>query len=82
MALAIAGGPPSKAHYRDMSRSLFGKALVKTGKAIRDPVESLRDETLVSVLLLTFYEVRVYYSTFSPISLGLPLLSSAFILSW
>lgn len=30
-----------------------------TGRAIRDPVESVKDETLMSVLLLSFYEVRI-----------------------
>ncbi|KAL8721580.1 MAG: hypothetical protein Q9181_007678 [Wetmoreana brouardii] len=56
MALAIEGGPPSTQHYRQLSRSYFGKALVKTSKAIRDPVESIKDETLMAVLLLSFYE--------------------------
>ncbi|KAL8756370.1 MAG: hypothetical protein Q9199_002983 [Rusavskia elegans] len=56
MALAIEGGSPSTAHYRQLSRSFFGRALVKTGRAIRDPVESIKDETLMAVLLLSFYE--------------------------
>ncbi|KAL8946487.1 MAG: hypothetical protein Q9222_007125 [Ikaeria aurantiellina] len=55
-ALVIEGGLPSTQHYRQLSRSFFGKALVKTGRAIRDPVESVKDETLMSVLLLSFYE--------------------------
>lgn len=59
MALAIEGGSPSTQHYRQISRSYFGKALVKTSRAIRDPVESVKDETLMSVLLLSFYEVRL-----------------------
>ncbi|KAI4123511.1 MAG: hypothetical protein LQ338_005235 [Usnochroma carphineum] len=61
MALAIEGGSPSTQHYRQVSRSYFGKALVKTGRAIRDPVESIKDETLMSVLLLSFYESRLKY---------------------
>ncbi|KAL8851537.1 MAG: hypothetical protein Q9221_003556 [Calogaya cf. arnoldii] len=56
MALAIEGGSPSTAHYRQLSRPFFGRALFKTGKAIRDPVESMKDETLMAVLLLSFYE--------------------------
>ena len=60
MALVIEGASPSTQHYREISRSFFGKALVKTSKAIRDPVESVQDETLMAVLLLSFYEVRIY----------------------
>ncbi|KAL8657434.1 MAG: hypothetical protein Q9226_001927 [Calogaya cf. arnoldii] len=56
MALAIECGSPSTAHYRQLSHSFFGRALVKTSKAIRDPVESIKDETLMAVLLLSFYE--------------------------
>ncbi|KAL8913327.1 MAG: hypothetical protein Q9171_001804 [Xanthocarpia ochracea] len=56
IALIIESGSPSTAHYRQLSQSFFGRALVKTGKAIRDPVESVKDETLMSVLLLSFYE--------------------------
>ncbi|KAL9591545.1 MAG: hypothetical protein Q9179_007614 [Wetmoreana sp. 5 TL-2023] len=56
MALAIEGGSPSTEHYRQLSRSYFGKALLKTSKAIRDPIESVKDETLMAVLLLSFYE--------------------------
>ncbi|KAL8858710.1 MAG: hypothetical protein Q9178_004798 [Gyalolechia marmorata] len=56
MALIIESGSPSTAHYRQLSRSFFGRALVKTGRAIRDPVESIKDETLMAVLLLSFYE--------------------------
>lgn len=59
MALAIEGGSPSTAHYRKLSHSFFGRALVKTSRAIRDPIESVKDETLMSVLLLSFYEVCI-----------------------
>ncbi|KAL8684918.1 MAG: hypothetical protein Q9218_008072, partial [Villophora microphyllina] len=70
MALAIEGGPPSSQHYRELSRSFFGKALVKTSRAIRDPVESVKDETLMSVLLLSFYEVciKADWSSFRSLS--------------
>lgn len=61
MALAIEGGAPSRAHYRKLSQSLFGRALVKTGRAIRDPIESIKDETLMAVLLLSFYEVCIFH---------------------
>lgn len=58
MALAIQGTSPPNKHCRVLSQDYLGKALIKTGKAIRDPIESLKDETLIAVLLLSFYEVR------------------------
>lgn len=58
MALAIQGTSPPNKRCRVLSQDYFGKALIKTGKAIRDPIESLKDETLIAVLLLSFYEVR------------------------
>ncbi|KAL8895835.1 MAG: hypothetical protein Q9192_003420 [Flavoplaca navasiana] len=68
MALAIEGGAPSRAHYRKLSQSFFGRALVKTGRAIRDPVESIKDETLMAVLLLSFYERVLATAEFQNIS--------------
>ncbi|KAL8763588.1 MAG: hypothetical protein Q9194_007301 [Teloschistes cf. exilis] len=56
VALAIEGGSARFQHYRDLSHSYFGKALLRASKAIRDPVESIKDDTLMSVLLLSFYE--------------------------
>lgn len=56
ISLAVQGGSPRTQHYRQISRSYFGKALVKTSRAIRDPVESVKDETLMAILLLSFYE--------------------------
>ncbi|KAI4137298.1 MAG: hypothetical protein LQ341_005208 [Variospora aurantia] len=56
MALAIQGTSPPNKRCRVLSQDYFGKALIKTGKAIRDPIESLKDETLIAVLLLSFYE--------------------------
>ncbi|KAL8824221.1 MAG: hypothetical protein Q9170_008222, partial [Blastenia crenularia] len=56
IALCIEGGSPSTRHFREVSRAFFGKALIKTSRAIRDPVESVKDETLMAVLLLSFYE--------------------------
>ncbi|KAL8829248.1 MAG: hypothetical protein Q9191_002122 [Dirinaria sp. TL-2023a] len=37
----------------------YGKALAATRLAVEDPVESLKDETLMAVLLLALYEVRI-----------------------
>ncbi|KAI4160332.1 MAG: hypothetical protein LQ342_005828 [Letrouitia transgressa] len=68
MALAIHGGAPSRRHCRALSRSSFGKALVMTSKAIRDPVESIKDETLMAVLLLSFYERVLATAEDAPIS--------------
>ncbi|KAL8723977.1 MAG: hypothetical protein Q9166_008198 [cf. Caloplaca sp. 2 TL-2023] len=68
MALAVEGGSPSTAHYRQLSRSFFGRALFKTSRAIRDPVESIKDETLMAVLLLSFYERVLATSESKPIS--------------
>ena len=43
---------------RVLARSLFGEALQLTHQAINDPEESVKDETLLAVLLLGLYEVR------------------------
>ncbi|KAL8999451.1 MAG: hypothetical protein Q9188_005878 [Gyalolechia gomerana] len=56
ISLAIQGTSPKTRHYRDISPYYFGKALQKTSRAIRDPIESVKDETLMAVLLLSFYE--------------------------
>ncbi|KAI4098136.1 MAG: hypothetical protein L6R37_006647 [Teloschistes peruensis] len=56
VALAIEGGSARFKHYRDLSHSYFGKALLRASKVIRDPVELIKDDTLMSVLLLSFYE--------------------------
>ena len=43
---------------QQLGRTTFGRALQKTSAAIRDSVESIKDETLMAVLLLGLYEVR------------------------
>ena len=59
LSLAIAGGRSSCSREAILSAKNFGKALVETNKAIRDPVESLKDETLMAVLVLSLYEVSL-----------------------
>jgi hypothetical protein len=42
----------------EAANETFGRALVATQNAIFDPVENTTDETLITVLMLGFYEVR------------------------
>lgn len=57
VALAISGGIPQKREDYKLARVVFGKALRRTASVIQDPDESIKDETLLAVLLLGFYEV-------------------------
>lgn len=41
------------------SGTMFGKALLATQQAILDPNKSMSDETLMAVLILRLYEVRI-----------------------
>lgn len=59
VALAISAGSPVRRSDQQVGRTIFGKALQKTSAAIRDPVDSVKDETLLAVLLLGLYEVRL-----------------------
>ena len=65
-SVALVMSSNSHARERDwqLSRTTFGRALQKTSAAIRDPVESVKDETLMAVLLLGLYEVRCLPSSF------------------
>lgn len=56
MALSVSGNPQTRSSDRQLARTIFGRALQKTCNAIRDPVDSLKDETLMAVLLLGLYE--------------------------
>ena len=58
VSLAILGGSPVHLQERLLARRNFGKALKATHRAINDPQESVKDETLMAVLLLGLYEVR------------------------
>ena len=67
VALIMSGGSAVRtADQQQMGRATFGRALQKTSTAIRDPVESLKDETLMAVLLLGLFEVRSMYPTCKP----------------
>lgn len=47
-----------KVQERLLSRHKFGNALVSAHTALNDPQESVKDETLMAVLILGLYEVR------------------------
>ena len=56
VALAISGNSPTRQQDHHLARQVFGRALRKTSTAIRDPIESLKDSTLMAVLLLGLFE--------------------------
>ncbi|KAL8822215.1 MAG: hypothetical protein Q9191_007046 [Dirinaria sp. TL-2023a] len=56
VSLAVVGGSPLNLEECILSRRIFGKALKATRRAINDPQESVNDETLMAVLLLSLYE--------------------------
>lgn len=57
VSLMVVGGSPSRQLERTLARQLFGKALLMVHRAIEDPEESTKDDTLMAVLLLGLYEV-------------------------
>lgn len=57
VALAVAGSEPDRRLAYQLGRALLGDALRKTTAALRDPEQSIQDETLMTVMLLGFYEV-------------------------
>ena len=57
VSLAIFGGSRRHQRVTVLAQNSFGKALVATQKAIQDPIESVKDETLMAVLLLSLFEV-------------------------
>ncbi|MCJ1280405.1 hypothetical protein MMC21_008233 [Puttea exsequens] len=56
VALAMSGNAPTRKGDQQLGRTIFGRALRKTSAAIRHPVDSRRDETLMAVLLLGLFE--------------------------
>lgn len=71
VALAFSGNSPVRKGDQQLGRSVFGRALRKTGAAIRNPLESRKDETLMAVLLLGLFEVRSMISSL-PITMVSP----------
>lgn len=59
VSLAIAGAAPRNTRDRMLAQTKFGQALQSTNRAIKDQEESVKDETLLAVLLLGLYEVRL-----------------------
>lgn len=57
IALAVVGSEPGQRAAYQMGRAFLGDALRKTAIDLRDPVKSVQDETLMTVLLMGFFEV-------------------------
>ena len=57
VALALSGKSSTKQQNRQLGQTVFGRALRKTSAAIKHPVDSRKDETLMAVLLLGLFEV-------------------------
>ena len=62
VALVLSGSSPAREQDQQLGRQIFGKALQKTSAAIRNSMESKKDETLMAVLLLGLFEVSCLYS--------------------
>ena len=61
VALAMSGNSNAKPADQQLGKTTFGRALQKTSTAIRDPIQSIKDETLMAVLLLGLYEVCIHH---------------------
>lgn len=57
VSLAMFGMSRRTQDFICLGQQSFCKALLATGKAIEDPIDSLKDETLMAVLLLSLFEV-------------------------
>ena len=60
VSLAIAGAAPRNTRDRMLAQTRFGQALQSTNRAIKDQEESVKDETLLAVLLLGLFEVCLF----------------------
>ena len=66
VSLAIAAGDPKCTRESILSRKKVGTAMSMIHKAIEDPVESLKDETLLAVLVLCLFEVsQLFHSQYT-----------------
>ncbi len=57
VSLAMFGMSRSTQDFILLGQKSFCKALLAAGRAIEDPTDSLKDETLMAVLLLSLFEV-------------------------
>ena len=62
VALVISGADPKHRGDWQLGKIMFGKALRMTSLLVQDPIESIKDETLLAVLLLGFYEVNDFHT--------------------
>ena len=60
LSLAINGSHPSCRTEAILSQKFFGEALVMTNSAVQDSIDSVKDETLMAVLLLSLFEVSAF----------------------
>ena len=51
VSLIVIAGDPRRPHERMLSRKRFGTALMMVRKAVEDPIQSIKDETLMAVLV-------------------------------
>ena len=56
LALSLSGSPSTRLSNHQQARSLFIRALKKISTTIQHPTDSLKDSTLLAVLLLGLYE--------------------------
>ncbi|KAF2753762.1 hypothetical protein EJ05DRAFT_489931 [Pseudovirgaria hyperparasitica] len=59
VALSAFGRYPERNDVLRQARVIYGQALHKVNEALRDPVKAKSDETLLSILLFSLYEVSV-----------------------
>ncbi|KAF1984424.1 hypothetical protein K402DRAFT_395772 [Aulographum hederae CBS 113979] len=57
VSLAALGGYPSKRLLRDYARHYYGKALRAARNELQDPIRAQSDESIMTALIFTLYEV-------------------------
>jgi hypothetical protein len=58
ISMSALGTFPQKRELRDIAKNKYGQAIKGLALAIADPVQSKTDETLMSILLCSLFEVR------------------------